>query len=144
MILIKEIFNETIAYPELTPFIDEYLEYTHMDVIVKGKHIDLEDIENPIKPYSEVYFQTRLSKLEFRSYLTKISRQEVALEDNFWFSLTSPDPILFNRFSESSSIFQGGRNLHLSDTQKLVVPTPVIISISIDHNIYQHKRKVRD
>ena len=143
MILIIKIFNETIAYPNLTPLIEKYLDITQMSVMVKGKHIDLEDIDNPIKPYSEVYFESRLIKYELKTFTTKISRQEVVLEDNIWVSLASPSPIVFNRFAEPAMIFPSGKTYYVSESQVLRAPVLMRFTINMDPNIYQHRRKIR-
>ena len=86
--------------------IHEFMKYSLITTTIKSNYVDLNDIQNPIKPY---YFTQRgfeISREKTDSITLKVASNQVTLEDSLLSNLLSSDKRNFNSISMTDSISQ--------------------------------------
>ncbi|CAI2373924.1 unnamed protein product [Moneuplotes crassus] len=112
----------------------EIINKSIISVHVKNKYVDLNDIENPIKDYTETLRNIQI-KTGIRTRVTmKLRKHEVVLDDSLFPLPWSTEPIYFNSL-EDYSIYEEMPIVGDSDGE-------VVFEIVKDDRIDQHHRKL--
>ena len=144
----KDLYNQSLSSPSIhyniTNFVDKLVDLSFVNVLSKSLYADLDDIDNPIKEYTEVIVAKSLHYFEERLYTTTVSQQEVILEDTLWFYFKDPTPIIFNKMGDIDKV-----NMDLIVDYESVINNPesrqsrpFMLFLELDSNIYQYRRKV--
>ena len=111
---------------------------TDVSVYSKSKYVNLNDIQNPISPYSEYLGHFNLQPSLQLKAEAFIEPQEVTLEDNF-FIPESIQKHTFNKVCDRKKIIVTSKNYQ---GLNVVNPYPFSLEIGISPHKYQYRRKV--
>ena len=114
------------------------LRYSLISTRIKSNYVDLNDIQNPIKPYYFTPNGFRISQSKGDSIYLKVASNQVTLEDSLLSNLLPPDYRSFNSLSMSNSVSQNFLE-DLPDNSYTF-----IIKIDIDNREFQYNRKILD
>ena len=117
----------------------DILQYATIRLYVESKYPDLNDLDEPIKPYFQTLGSWSLNP--FKSLIIKptIERHELDLEDSIFTYFSNDDPLVFNKVWEEESVtFESHEFLNRGSIYEI----PATIDISLGANVYQYKRKV--
>ena len=102
-------------------------------VTTQRLYLDLDDIDNPLKPlYEEQIFHDLIRNTGYNHYSYLIERNELNLEDDWWNVVSNPSNIKFNTLK-----YQG-----LKDSEDYSARSIVRISMSLSPQTNKYGRKV--
>ena len=121
-------------------YLNSFKRITNKNIIsVKSKYVNLNNIENPISPYTEEITSYPLHYQSLTKALLTIEPHEISLDDNFYFSFLSPQTLKFNKIWDRERAFKSEDNYFGFD---IITFVPFTLDIDLNSNTFQYKRKV--
>lgn len=111
----------------------------HSGFYVKSKYVDLNDLDNPIKEYTEALNEWKLHPEIFYRPNYYIDRHEITLEDSVLGGFTDDDPIMLNKICERESV-EIQENIGIG--VDFLADAPYSFTIQLSPDKYQYKRSV--
>ena len=114
------------------------MRYSILTTTIKSNYVDLNDIQNPIKPFYFTQDGFTVSQGKFDRLSLKVSSNQVSLEDSLLSNLLPPDYQRFNSISKTDAISQNFAGDLLTPNYSFR------IEISLDNREFQYTRNILD